>query len=312
LELAAAALAAQGGDKFKNLKSMYLYGSANLYAPTSSQSIPGKFVMVTAGDKVRIDIDASPIFKFKQVYDGQQSYSSMPGVNMPPASKFGLSVLAKYNQPGYTVSALPNEKKLRGFRIVDSEGNTTDFFIDPATARVTKYLTPYEGRYVWTENIQNSLRLRACCIPVSFSQRLGNAGGRRLLCRIQSERQLSWNQPHRRTTCFVIAVVGIFSTASANGRNADFTLVTESEVRTVGAGELRLRHVINGYGVGTVLLLVGIDVRFGGSVSCLVQVHTTFEIQHNLTVKTCRCTRRNKGWRRWGSANPIGAPLVAT
>ena len=55
-ELAAAALAAQGGDKFKNLKSMYLYGSANLYAPTSSQSIPGKFVMVTAGDKVRIDI----------------------------------------------------------------------------------------------------------------------------------------------------------------------------------------------------------------------------------------------------------------
>jgi hypothetical protein len=99
-ELAAAALAAQGGDKFKNLKSMYLFGSANLFAPNSSQSIPGKFVMVTAGDKVRIDIDASPAFKFKQVFDGQQSYSSMPGVTMPPASKFGLSVLARYDQPG--------------------------------------------------------------------------------------------------------------------------------------------------------------------------------------------------------------------
>jgi hypothetical protein len=174
-ELAAAALTAQGGDKFKNLKSMYLYGSANLYAPTSSQSIPGKFVMVTAGDKVRIDIDASPIFKFKQVFDGQQSYSSMPGVNMPPASKFGLSVLAKYNQPGYTVSALPNEKKLRGFRIVDSEGNTTDFFIDPATARVMKYLTPYEGRMFGTENSKFT-EVEGVLIPVSFSQRLEMPG----------------------------------------------------------------------------------------------------------------------------------------
>ncbi len=65
-ELAAAALAAQGGDKFKNLKSMYLYGSANLFAPNSSQSIPGKFVMVTASEKVRIDIDESTA-RFKLV-----------------------------------------------------------------------------------------------------------------------------------------------------------------------------------------------------------------------------------------------------
>jgi hypothetical protein len=170
VELAAAALAAQGGDKFKNLKSMYLFGSANLYQPTSTQSIPGKFMMVTAGDKVRIDIDAT-IFKFKQVFDGQQSYSSIPGVNLPPASKFGLPVLAKYNQPGYTVSALPGEKKLRAFRIVDSEGNTTDFFIDPATARVMKYLTTYEGRTFGTENSKFT-EVEGVLIPVSFTQRL--------------------------------------------------------------------------------------------------------------------------------------------
>src|SRR5476651_1678196 len=48
LELARAALAAQGGDKFKNLKSMMLTGSADLFAPNSAQSVPGKFVMVTA------------------------------------------------------------------------------------------------------------------------------------------------------------------------------------------------------------------------------------------------------------------------
>jgi hypothetical protein len=176
VELARAALAAQGGEKFKNLKSMMMVGSANLYAPNSSQSVPGKFVMVTAGDKVRIDIDATPIFKFKQVFDGQQSYSSMPGITMPPASKFGLPVLAKYDQPGYTVSALPDKKKLRGFRIVDAEGNTTDFYIDLATARVTQYLIPYNGYMFGTENSKFS-EVEGVLIPFSFTQRLETPQG---------------------------------------------------------------------------------------------------------------------------------------
>jgi hypothetical protein len=170
-ELAAAALAAQGGDKFKNLKSMWIMGDANLYAPNSSQSLPGKFSMVTAGEKIRIDINAQPVFNFKQIYDGQQSYSSMPGVQMPPASKFGLMVLAKYDQPGYTVSALPNDKKLRGFRIVDGEGNTTDFFLDPTNARVVKYLTPYNGYTFGTENAKFK-EVDGVLIPMSFTQRL--------------------------------------------------------------------------------------------------------------------------------------------
>lgn len=171
LELARAALGAQGGDKFKNLKSMMLLGSADLYAPNSTQSIPGKFAMVTVGDKVRIEIDARPLFNFKQIYDGQQSYSSIPGVQMPPASKFGLPVLAKFDQPGYTVSALPDKKKLRGFRIVDAEGNTTDFFIDPATARVMQYLIPYNGYTFGTENSKFK-EVDGVLIPVNFTQRL--------------------------------------------------------------------------------------------------------------------------------------------
>jgi len=171
LELARAALIAQGGDKFKNLKSMLLIGSADLYAPNSASSIPGKFSIVTAGDKVRIEIDARPVFNFKQVYDGRQSYSSMPGVEMPPPSKFGLAVLTKYDQPGYTVSALPDKKKLRGFRIVDSEGNTTDFYIDPATARVMQYLTPYNGYTFGTEN-SKFREVDGVLIPLNFSQRL--------------------------------------------------------------------------------------------------------------------------------------------
>lgn len=176
LELARAALVAQGGDKFKNLKSMILFGSADLYAPNSTNSIPGKFYMVTVGDKVRIEIDARPIFNFKQIYDGQQSFSSMPGVQMPPASKFGLPVLTKSDQPGYTVSALPDKKKLRGFRIVDAEGNTTDFFIDPVTARVMQYLTPYNGYIFGTENLKFR-EVEGVLIPINFSQRLEMAQG---------------------------------------------------------------------------------------------------------------------------------------
>ena len=170
LELARAALAAQGGDKFKNLKNVWIYGTADLYAPNSTQSIPGKFSIVTAGAKLRMDIDASPAFKFKQIFDGQQSYSSMPGVAMPPADKFGLPVLVKYDQPGYTVSAIPNEKKLRGFRIVDAEGNQTDFYIDPTTARVMKYVSPYNGATVGTENSKFK-EIDGVLIPFNFSQR---------------------------------------------------------------------------------------------------------------------------------------------
>ena len=176
MDLARAALAAQGGDKFKNLKSMMLVGTADLYAPNSTQSVPGKFVMIVAGDRVRIDIDAAPIFKFKQVFDGQQSYSSIPGIQMPPASKFGLPVLGKFDQAGYTVSAIPDKKKLRGFRIVDAEGNTTDFYIDAATGRVMQYLIPYNGYTFGTENSKMK-EVDGVLIPFNFTQRLETQQG---------------------------------------------------------------------------------------------------------------------------------------
>ena len=95
---------------------------------------------------------------------------------MPPPSKFGLPVLAKFDQPGYTVSALPDKKKLRGFRIVDAEGNTTDFFVDPNTARVMQYLTPYNGYMFGTEN-SKFREIDGVLVPVNFSQRLEMQAG---------------------------------------------------------------------------------------------------------------------------------------
>ena len=191
VELARAALAAQGGDKFKSLKSTWLVGSVDLYAPNSAQvatpagdvdwykiavdsdakSIPGKFSLVTAGERMRLDVDASPAFKFKQIFDGQQFYTSIPGVQTPPANKFGLMVLMKYDQPGYTVSVLPDKKKLRGFRIADAEGNTTDFYIDAVTGRVMQYLIPYNGYTFGIENTKFK-EIDGVLIPFNFTQRL--------------------------------------------------------------------------------------------------------------------------------------------
>lgn len=170
VELAKAAFTAQGGEKFRNVQNMMLRGSVSLYPPNSPQSIPGAFSIVTANDKLRMEIDARPIIVFKQIYDGQQSYSSMPGVEVPPLSKFGLSVLSKFDQPGYKVTAIANKKKLRGFRIADPEGYTTDFYIDATNGRVMEFFLTYSGFTFGTANSKFK-EVDGVLIPFSFSQR---------------------------------------------------------------------------------------------------------------------------------------------
>ena len=169
-DLAKAAFTAQGGEKFRAVQNMMLRGSVSLYPPNSPQSIPGSFSIVTANDKLRMEIDARPSIVFKQIYDGQQSYSSMPNVEVPPLSKFGLNVLSKFDQPGYKVSTIPNKKKLRGFRIADEEGYTTDFYIDPTTGRVMEFFLYYGGYTFGTANSKFK-EVDGVLIPFSFSQR---------------------------------------------------------------------------------------------------------------------------------------------
>lgn len=171
LDLAKAALAAQGGEKFKSLKNAILRGSVDLYGPNSTQSVPGSFVLVTAGDKFRMEVDARPLFSFKQIFDGQQSYSSLPGAEMAPASKFGMRVLAKFDEAGYTVTALPDKKKQRGFRIADAEGNATDFYLDPTTGRVVTYTFAFNGYNFGTEN-KKFKEVDGVLMPSSFTQRI--------------------------------------------------------------------------------------------------------------------------------------------
>jgi hypothetical protein len=171
LDLARAAFAAQGGEKFRDLKSMVLRGSVDLYAPNSTQSIPGGFGIVIAGEKARIEVDARPAVSFKMIYDGQQSFSSLPNVDMPPLTKFGLGLLVKFDRPGYVVSALPDKKKQRAFRISDPDGNTTDFYVDVATGRVMSFLIPYGGYTFGTEN-KKMKEIDGVLVATSFTQRL--------------------------------------------------------------------------------------------------------------------------------------------
>src|SRR5215204_1589851 len=170
LELARAAFMAHGGEKFRVVQNLMLKGTVQLYPPNSVQSLPGSFSLVTAGPKLRMEIDARPLFVFKQIYDGQQSYSSMPNVEMPPLTKFGLGALVRFDQPGYQITAIADKKKQRGFRIVDPEGYTTDFYVDPKTGRVMSFSVYYGGATLGTENSKFK-EVEGVLVPFSFSQK---------------------------------------------------------------------------------------------------------------------------------------------
>lgn len=171
LDIARAALIAQGGEKYRNLKSIVLKGSVDLYGPNTTQSIPGGFVIVIAGEKTRMEVDARPAVSFKMIYDGQRTYSSLPNVDMPSPTKFGMGMLVKFDQDGYAVTAIPDKKKHRGFRITDSEGSVTDFYVDPASGRIMSFMIPYSGYTFGTEN-KKFKDFEGVLVATSFTQRL--------------------------------------------------------------------------------------------------------------------------------------------
>lgn len=150
VELAHAAYVAQGGEKFRDLKTLILTGTVDVYVPNSTQATPSNFIFINARERLWKEVRSSVNF-VRQIHDGERSYFSLRGLSVPPPGKFGMFVLTKYDQPGYTVTALPDKDKLRGFRIADAEGNATDFYIDPATARVVRHVAVYKKLNYGTE-----------------------------------------------------------------------------------------------------------------------------------------------------------------
>ena len=174
LELAKATLAAHGGDKLVNVKSIVIRGSADLTAGASAQSIPAGFSIVMSGIKYRFDIQ-SQFFNFQQIFDGERSSSSIAGLNIP-LDKSGLQLLSKINSDGYIISALPEKlKKKTGFRLTTPDGYATDFIVDDKTKQVKEFESSYQinGDLLTTAVAIDKYReVEGILVNEKFSQRM--------------------------------------------------------------------------------------------------------------------------------------------
>jgi hypothetical protein len=84
--------------------------------------------------------------------------------------------LMKYDQGGYAVSALPDKKKERAFRVTDPEGNATDFYVDGATGRLLRFEVPY-GTYTYSFEFKTVREMDGVVVPASFVMRLSTGQG---------------------------------------------------------------------------------------------------------------------------------------
>jgi hypothetical protein len=175
--IAKAALAAHGGDKFKQMRSIAMKGSVDLNV--MNQALPGAFSIAMQGDKYYFEIN-SVVQSIKQICDGQQTYSSINGFMVPPPTSVGFAVLARVGDAGYVVTPYGDEKKKRkGFRITTPDGYYTDFFVDDKTGQVKGYESAFEvgQRSVTTSAEFDSYEtVDGVVVPKKYSQRfdLGN------------------------------------------------------------------------------------------------------------------------------------------
>lgn len=173
-ELAKIVVDVLGGDKFKKIKTLIVSGSVNLYAPSSTQSLPGTFAITTAGEKYRMEVRS--LQSFSMIYNGEQMYSSLPGFSLPPPSKFGLPMLQHLGEPGYMVEGLADKKNARAFVMTDPEGNKTKFFVDAKTGRVKSYEIPLDN-LTYGSDIDEYKEYDGVLVPTKFVQRLDTQMG---------------------------------------------------------------------------------------------------------------------------------------
>jgi len=172
LELAKATVIAYGGDKFKNMKTLVVRGTADV-SGSPAATFPATFAIILSGDKYRLEVN-NPVAPFKQIHDGQQT-SSSAGFTLPPINRLGLPLLQRIEEKDFTVSALPEKsKKKNGFRITAPEGFYTDFFIDEKTGLIKSYESEYEirGRTITTSvEIDKVREVEGIKIPERYAQR---------------------------------------------------------------------------------------------------------------------------------------------
>lgn len=173
IELSKAALMAHGGDKLKAVKTLIIRGSADITMSSFNQAIPAGFSMVIAGERYRLDIQ-SQFQSMKQVYDGKETFSSIPGFSLPPVTSLGFPLLPRIGDAGFVISQLPDGTKKKGFRMTSPDGFYTDFFLDEKTNQVKGYESRYDinGRTVTTSVEIDKYRIvDGIVVPEKYSQR---------------------------------------------------------------------------------------------------------------------------------------------
>lgn len=178
VDLAKAALTAHGGEKLKSVKTIVMKGSVDLNV--SNQIMPGTFSVAVSGEKYYFEI-TSVVQSLKQVFDGQQTYSSIPGFMLPPVNNVGFLVLTRIGDPGYLVKPYADgKKKGYGFRIVSPDGYFTDFLVEEKTGRVKGFESAYElsnGRVITTSAVIDELApVNGLLLPKKYSQRFDLGG----------------------------------------------------------------------------------------------------------------------------------------
>lgn len=171
--IAEAAVAAHGGEKLRAMKTLVLRGTAEV-SGSPSQTFPAGFVLIFAGDRYFLEI-TNPFQPLKQVYDGQNVSSSLPGFQLPPVNRLGLPMLQRIGSEGYKVEPLPEKsRKRKGFRVVAPDGFFCDFFVNEKTGAVKAYESEFDvnGRPVTTSVEVDSVKdVEGVKVPDKYAQR---------------------------------------------------------------------------------------------------------------------------------------------
>lgn len=175
IELAKLAVAAHGGEKLTNMKSLVVRGSVDVTTSAIAQAFPATFVTIFAGEKYRIEI-ANPFQPLKQVHDGVQTSSTIRGgFTLPPINRLGFPILQQLGKQGFVITSLPDDKKkTKGFRMTSPEGYYTDFYLDEKTNQIKGYDSTYsiDGRSVSTSvEIDKYKLVEGVLVPEKYAQR---------------------------------------------------------------------------------------------------------------------------------------------
>lgn len=173
-ELARLAVAAHGGDKLRGIKTFVVRGTCDVNS--FGQAIPATFVLIISGPKYYFEIN-NPFQPLKQIYNGQETYSSMQaqGFSLPPMTSLGFPLLTHVGDDGYVVSEPAGaKKKPRGFRVTTPEGFYTDFYLDERTNQIKEYESSFMvGDRTITTSVANDeyTLIDGVTAPKRYSQR---------------------------------------------------------------------------------------------------------------------------------------------